>query len=80
MPLLFDHVYFLTTCVVTDHHKLVLTQDEFADVLEYLDFKVSDAKQERLFKKYDEDKSGFIDYEEVKKHLLYFFVYHTLYT
>ncbi|RLN32591.1 hypothetical protein BBJ28_00026343, partial [Nothophytophthora sp. Chile5] len=40
---------------------------EFAqDVLEYFDMDVSDAKQETIFKKYDKDKSGYIDYKEFR--------------
>jgi hypothetical protein len=38
----------------------------FADVLEYFGMNVSDGKQESLFKKYDKDKSGFIDYKEFR--------------
>lgn len=36
------------------------------DVLEYFGMDVSDAKQEQLFRKYDKDKSGFIDYGEFR--------------
>ncbi|RHY35444.1 hypothetical protein DYB32_000079 [Aphanomyces invadans] len=39
-----------------------LDELEFADALEYFGFRVTDAKQERLFQKYDTDKSGFIEY------------------
>ncbi|KAJ0393312.1 hypothetical protein P43SY_009980 [Pythium insidiosum] len=39
---------------------------EFADVLEYFGMNVSDARQEALFKKYDKDKSGYIDYKEFR--------------
>lgn len=39
---------------------------EFADVLEYFDMDVSDGKQEAIFKKFDKDKSGFIDYKEFR--------------
>lgn len=39
---------------------------EFADVLEYFGMDVSDAKQESIFKKYDKDKSGYIDYKEFR--------------
>ncbi|KAE8894166.1 hypothetical protein PF003_g21870 [Phytophthora fragariae] len=39
---------------------------EFADVLEYFGMDVSDEKQEKIFKKYDKDKSGYIDYQEFR--------------
>ncbi|KAL4115288.1 hypothetical protein PRIC2_013453 [Phytophthora ramorum] len=39
---------------------------EFADVLEYFGMDVSDEKQEKIFKKYDKDKSGYIDYKEFR--------------
>ncbi|ETI47352.1 hypothetical protein, variant 1 [Phytophthora nicotianae P1569] len=39
---------------------------EFADVLEYFGMDVSDEKQEKIFKKYDKDKSGHIDYQEFR--------------
>lgn len=39
---------------------------EFADVLEYFGLDVSDEKQEALFRKYDKDASGFIDYTEFR--------------
>ncbi|KAG6574729.1 uncharacterized protein IUM83_10910 [Phytophthora cinnamomi] len=39
---------------------------EFADVLEYFGMDVSDEKQEKIFKKYDKDKSGYIDYREFR--------------
>uniref|UniRef100_K3X146 EF-hand domain-containing protein n=1 Tax=Globisporangium ultimum (strain ATCC 200006 / CBS 805.95 / DAOM BR144) TaxID=431595 RepID=K3X146_GLOUD len=39
---------------------------EFADVLEYFGMNVSDEKQETMFKKYDKDKSGYIDYKEFR--------------
>ncbi|OWZ15722.1 hypothetical protein PHMEG_00010582 [Phytophthora megakarya] len=39
---------------------------EFADVLEYFGMDVSDEKQENIFKKYDKDKSGYIDYQEFR--------------
>ncbi|GMF13550.1 unnamed protein product [Phytophthora lilii] len=39
---------------------------EFADVLEYFGMDVSDEKQEKIFKKYDRDKSGYIDYREFR--------------
>ncbi|KAG7398420.1 hypothetical protein PHYBOEH_011122 [Phytophthora boehmeriae] len=39
---------------------------EFADVLEYFGLDVSDGKQEKIFKKYDKDKSGYIDYNEFR--------------
>ncbi|TYZ63340.1 hypothetical protein PybrP1_012879 [[Pythium] brassicae (nom. inval.)] len=39
---------------------------EFADVLEYFGMDVSDEKQEALFRKYDKDKSGYIDYKEFR--------------
>ncbi|KAF0747044.1 hypothetical protein AaE_007887, partial [Aphanomyces astaci] len=43
-----------------------LDELEFADALEYFGFSVTDAKQERLFLKYDTDKSGFIEYSEFR--------------
>ncbi|ETW10154.1 hypothetical protein H310_00524 [Aphanomyces invadans] len=43
-----------------------LDELEFADALEYFGFRVTDAKQERLFQKYDTDKSGFIEYSEFR--------------
>ncbi|OQR99686.1 regulator of chromosome condensation (RCC1) [Achlya hypogyna] len=43
-----------------------LNELEFADVVEYFNIKANDAKQERLFKKYDKDKSGFIDFQEFR--------------
>jgi hypothetical protein len=39
---------------------------EFADVLEYFGLNVTDEKLEYMFKKYDSDKSGFIDYQEFR--------------
>ncbi|RLN81488.1 hypothetical protein BBO99_00003682 [Phytophthora kernoviae] len=39
---------------------------EFADVLEYFGMDVGDGKQEKIFKKYDKDKSGYIDYNEFR--------------
>lgn len=36
------------------------------DVLEYLGMDVSDEKQEAMFRKYDKDKSGYIDYNEFR--------------
>ncbi|KAF4140172.1 Regulator of chromosome condensation (RCC1) repeat [Phytophthora infestans] len=39
---------------------------EFADVLEYFGMDVSDEKQEKIFRKYDRDKSGYIDYQEFR--------------
>ncbi|KAG7390019.1 hypothetical protein PHYPSEUDO_008981 [Phytophthora pseudosyringae] len=39
---------------------------EFADVLEYFGMDVSDGKQEKIFRKYDKDKSGCIDYQEFR--------------
>ncbi|KAL3662934.1 hypothetical protein V7S43_011880 [Phytophthora oleae] len=39
---------------------------EFADVLEYFGMAVSDEKQEKIFRKYDKDKSGYIDYQEFR--------------
>ncbi|KAG4064615.1 hypothetical protein PC123_g598 [Phytophthora cactorum] len=39
---------------------------EFADVLEYFGMDVSDEKQEKIFKQYDTDKSGYIDYQEFR--------------
>ncbi|EQC26992.1 hypothetical protein, variant [Saprolegnia diclina VS20] len=39
---------------------------EFADVVEYFNINADDAKQEKLFKKYDKDKSGYIDFEEFR--------------
>ncbi|RHY36041.1 hypothetical protein DYB34_001842 [Aphanomyces astaci] len=44
-----------------------LDELEFADALEYFGFSVTDAKQERLFLKYDTDKSGFIEHELVSR-------------
>ncbi|KAF0696245.1 Aste57867_12943 [Aphanomyces stellatus] len=43
-----------------------LDELEFADALEYFGMTVSDAKQEKLFQKYDSDKSGYIDYSEFR--------------
>lgn len=39
---------------------------EFADVLEYFGLTVSDEKQEALFRQYDKDKSGSINYKEFR--------------
>jgi hypothetical protein len=36
------------------------------DVLEYFGMDVSDEKQEKIFRKYDKDKSGYIDYQEFR--------------
>ena len=44
-----------------------LDEDEIADVIEYMNMDVSDAKQERLFKRFDLDGSGFIEYPEFKR-------------
>lgn len=44
-----------------------ISEDEFVDILEYLDIHVSQAKQEKFFKKYDTDKSGYIEYSEFRK-------------
>ncbi|KAG9413174.1 hypothetical protein AC1031_016193 [Aphanomyces cochlioides] len=43
-----------------------LDELEFADALEYFGMDVSDATQEKLFHKYDTDKSGFIEYSEFR--------------
>lgn len=43
-----------------------LDEDEFHYLLEYLELDVSDETQEKMFKKYDKDKSGFIEYPEFK--------------
>ncbi|KDO31373.1 hypothetical protein SPRG_03990 [Saprolegnia parasitica CBS 223.65] len=39
---------------------------EFADVVEYFNINADDAKQEKLFRKYDKDRSGYIDLEEFR--------------
>ena len=44
-----------------------INEDDFFFVLEYLGLKVSDAKQDALFRKFDEDGSGTMDYEEFKQ-------------
>ena len=44
-----------------------LDEDEFFRVLEYLGLEVSDEIQEEMFKRYDKDNSGFIEYPEFKK-------------
>ena len=44
-----------------------LDEDEFYHILEYLGLDVSDQMQEEMFKRYDKDKSGFIEYPEFKK-------------
>jgi len=44
-----------------------LDEDEFHYLLEYLGLDVNDETQEKMFKKYDKDKSGFIEYPEFKK-------------
>ena len=44
-----------------------LDEDEIADVVEYMQMDVSDAKQERLFKRFDLDGGGFIEYPEFKR-------------
>ena len=36
-------------------------------MLEYLQLKIGDEKQEKMFQKYDKDQSGFIDYDEFKQ-------------
>ncbi|CAM9366350.1 unnamed protein product, partial [Chrysoparadoxa australica] len=44
-----------------------IDEDEFFFLLQYLGVDISEEKQEKLFKKYDTDKSGYIEYGEFKK-------------
>ena len=44
-----------------------LDEDEFFYILEFLGLQVSDEVQESMFRRYDNDKSGFIEYNEFKK-------------
>ena len=44
-----------------------IDEDEFADILEYMNIEADDFKQEKLFNKFDIDGSGKIDYDEFKE-------------
>ncbi|CAN0393233.1 unnamed protein product, partial [Scytosiphon promiscuus] len=44
-----------------------IDEDEFFFLLQYLGIETSEAKLEEMFKKYDADQSGFIEYAEFKK-------------
>ena len=44
-----------------------IDEDEFSLLLEYVGLEVSDEKSERLFRKFDKDRSGSIGYEEFKR-------------
>jgi EF hand len=44
-----------------------IDEDSFFFLLQFLGIEVSEEKQEKLFKQYDTDGSGTIDYEEFKK-------------
>jgi EF hand len=44
-----------------------IDEDAFFFLLQFLGIEVSEEKQEKLFKQYDTDGSGTIDYEEFKK-------------
>mmetsp|Transcript_32208 Transcript_32208/g.51257 ORF Transcript_32208/g.51257 Transcript_32208/m.51257 type:complete len:1524 (+) Transcript_32208:142-4713(+) len=44
-----------------------ITDDDMSDVLDYLGFQIDDAKQEKLFKRHDKEKNGFLEYGQFRR-------------